>query len=254
MREGNDMAQKYRRGFAWLLMMMLWVSWAASSQSKDALGQSSSTSDKKLKDFRAVYQMRRQGEFWANAVVNLTSIKYQGQEAYRHAIAMHFETETVFDETLFTADDFTLLAKFIHAGFGEDLSWRLYTQKNEKIIGAHVFANGKKPQTFDKALTQTPSGNALLFLAQMNLEPEKTHTFWGTEHDIEYNETIRVVDQSSFNTEQMTIPKAWQLELKNALMPNHTTEVWLTTEPPYLLKKSSPEAAIEWVLQQYQVF
>ena len=237
MQTGNKTSKQWWKCHAWLLIVLSWFSCASEIQSSNDLSLQRYNVDAKLKEYRAVYQMRRGGDFWAIAVVKLSSIKYQGQDAYRHAIALHFETETVFDETLFAADDFTLLAKFISAGFGEDLSWRLFTQHEGKITGSQVFAKGTKPQTFEKSLTAIPSGNAMYFMAISNLAPEQTHTFSGAEHDIEFTETLRVLARTEPETENEVFPEAWQLELKNSLVPNHKTDIWLSTEPSLPVKK-----------------
>lgn len=207
-----------------------------------------------LKAYRAVYDMRRGGKPWASAVVTLTPVRYQGADAYRHAITLRFEDESVFDETIFAAADFRLRAKFINSGVGGDLAWNFVAVRNGKLRGAQVFADARAPRIIEQKAPAAAQAGGYFRLAAAGLAAGREITVKGVDVGYDFETAMRVETREKITLGAGRAATAWRVALRNSLQPDQVSYIWLTEEPPYLLARRAPGQHIEWKLLSFDVF
>lgn len=205
-----------------------------------------------LDPYRADYAMTRNGEAWATASVTLEKIRYQAEDAFRYSIWLRFADETVFDETFFSADDYSLLAKFINAGFGDDLSWNVYARSRGRIVGAQVFADARAPATLDFEAPANAKAGAFFMLLQEELYEGRRLKVPGADAGVSYWTEFEVAAPEKVKTAAGKAVQAWRVKRIVSLQPDAPSILFLSQDPPYLIAQQSPAQGIEWRLKNFQ--
>ncbi|GAB4536693.1 MAG: hypothetical protein Tsb0010_16180 [Parvularculaceae bacterium] len=233
----------------------------AVAQDTDEAGAQAADDAPVLAAYRAVYDMTREGAPWAQAVVTLTPIRYQGAEAYRHAIALRFESENVFDETIFDAGSFKMLGKLINTGFGEDLAWNFYAVAGNRLRGAQVFADGREPVMLGMPVPAEAIGGANFKFAASGLFEGKTMTSTAADVGVVMTTRMTALGRETITLADGAEVAAWRVSSTSAAQgePAANSEglsstVWLTERPPYYLGLDAPAQGIAWRLRSVTIF
>lgn len=207
-----------------------------------------------LASYRAIYDMKRNGEAWASAVVTLTPVRYQGKDAYRHAFVLRFQDDSVIDETVFAADDFSLLTKYINAGFGDDLAWNLFAIRDGSLRGATVYADARPAEAYEAAAPADASSGAAFNLIMNGLAEGRTLTTASADVGVTYDTTLTVEAEEQIETASGETVMAWRVEQQTSLQPGVKSYFWLRDTPPYMLVQEAPAAGITWSLRDFHTF
>lgn len=209
--------------------------------------------------YRAVYDMTRGGAPWAQAVVTLTPIRYRGADAYRHAIALRFENETVLDETIFDAASFKMLGKLINTGFGDDLAWNFYAVAGDRLRGAQVFADGREAVMLDEPIPAEAIGGANFKFAASGLFEGKTMIAAAADVGIAMTTRMTALGRETVTLADGEEVAAWRVAAAPgdgapAAADGGASTLWLTESPPYYLGLDAPAQGIAWRLRSATIY